>query len=212
MIGIEVLSVFGLATLIAYILLHFWNLFHIYKIAKHLPGSESISLLKSIALVTKTHRKDYIPIIMSYVKEDAPLTKIWCLGHLFILTKNAEFINKVYNSPETYNRPSIIYGMLSKKLSLLTLKGSQHEKRRKILNKAFDTKMLQKLPDIFDDKSKLILSKLDANVDCEEFDVMDYVGAYSLEAFGAQNLNHQIDYFKSGIQDAFARFVKFLSN
>ena len=209
MIGIGILFIFGLVTLLTYTFSYFWNRRRLYKLAKNLPGRDGLSLFESIAFVTQTHRKDYIPKILSYIKEDAPMTKIWLFGHLFIVSKNAEFINKVFNSSETYNKPSIVYGILSKNHSIMALNGSEHKRHRKILNKAFETKMLHRLPELFNDKSKLILEKVDANVDREEFELMDYVGAYSLEAFGVKNLNYQIDYFKSDIYDAICRSVKF---
>jgi len=209
MIGIGVLFIFGLATLLTYIFSYFCNRRRLYKLAKNLPGRDGLSLFESIAFATQTHRKDYIPKILSYIKEDAPMTKIWLFGHLFIVSKNSEFIKKIFHSPETYNKPAIVYGILSKNHSIMALNGSEHKRHRRILNKAFETKMLHRLPELFNDKSNLILAKVQDNVDREQFELMDYVGAYSLEAFGEIHLNYQADYFRSAIYDTIGRLVKY---
>ena len=107
-----------------------------------------------------------------------------------------------------YNKPSLLYRVFSKNHALPALNGDEHKRHRKIINKAFTTKILQQFLIIFDEKSKKILSRIDEKVGAEEFEVMDYVGIYSLESFGQINLNYETEYFQSEIYHAFCRYME----
>ena len=202
MVEIGVLLVFFAVILFTYVLTFFWKRRRLYELAKKLPGHNELSFLGSLIFVVKISLKDYISKLMSFIKDDATMAKFWFFEHLFVVSKDAEFINKIFNSPETYNKSTLINKIFPQNLSLPILRGNEHKSHRKILNKAFTTNMLQQLPQTFDDISKKILLKIDEKVYCGEFEVMDYVGAYSLESFGLINLNYQKDFFHSEIYDA----------
>ena len=175
----------------------------IYELAAKLPGHDKFTILQSFLLMLKTPRKDYISKVLGYIQDEFPVTKIWLFNNLLILTKDADFINKVFNMHQTYNKPDIFYKGFMTSKGLITLAGSEHKRHRKVLNKAFTSKMMQRLPKIFDEKSKKILDLLEDRVDCGEFELTDYIGAYSFEAFGKSNFNYEIDYYQSEIFRAY---------
>jgi len=208
MIGIEVLLLFGVVTLLTYFLTYFWKRRRLYELAKNLPGHDGLSFIESFKFIVTISRKDYISKLLNFVKDDTPLTRIWFFHHLFIISKDAKFIKKIFSTQEAYNKPSLLYRVFSKNHALPALNGNEHKRHRKIINKAFTSTVLQQLSIIFDEKSKKILSKIDEKVDAEEFELMDYVGIYSLESFGQINLNYQTEYFHSEVYDAFCRYME----
>ncbi|KAL7015152.1 hypothetical protein ACKWTF_016304 [Chironomus riparius] len=70
--------------------------------------------------------------------------------------------------------------------------------------------MLELLPEIFDEKSKKILNLMEERVNCDEFELTDYIGAYSFEAFGKSNFNYQIDYYQSEIFCAYEGYCSLM--
>lgn len=176
-----------------------WNRRRFYKLAKNLPGHDGLTVLESIKLAFKATRKDYIKIIENFIKSDSPVTKIWLANYFVLLTKDPEFIHKIFNNPSTYDKPSVFYQVFFMDLALTPLGGDVHRKHRRILNKAFTAKVLQELPNVFDEKSKKILKLMEEKLENGEFDVAEYIGALALENFGKINLNFEIEYYGSEI-------------
>ncbi|CAG9811946.1 unnamed protein product [Chironomus riparius] len=176
------------------------------ELAKKLPGINGLSLIQSFDLILNTPRKEYINKVLSYVKDDVPMTRATFFNQTLILTKDADFINKVFNSPKTYNKPDIFYKGFMTSKGLITLAGSEHKRHRKVLNKAFTSKMMQRLPEIFDEKAKKVIGNLSEVEDRGEFELLNYIGPFSLETFGKSNLNYEIDYHRSEILDAYERY------
>lgn len=205
MIKIELLLLFCFVTILTYFFSFYWKRQRVYKLERNLPGHDGLSFINSLKFIATISRKDYISKLLNFIKNDAPLTKIWVLNHFFIITKDANFINKIFSSPETYNKPSLLYRIFSKNHALPVLSGNDHKRHRKIINKAFTTKMLQQFSKTFDEKSKKILKKLDENADGGEFELIDYVGVYSLESFGKSHLKYETEYFHSEVLDAFCK-------
>ncbi|XP_070495590.1 probable cytochrome P450 313a4 [Chironomus tepperi] len=142
--------------------------------------------------------------------DEHPMTKVWFLNKLVIVTKDADFIHKVFNSQKVYDKPNVFYqGFLVEK-GLIVMSGAEHKRHRKILNKAFTSKMMQRLPDIFDEKSMKILDLLEERMDCGEFELTDYIGAYSFEAFGKSNFNYEINYYDSEIFRAYKGYCSLI--
>lgn len=197
----------GLLLFPAVILLTFfiefrWKRRRFYQLAKKLPGHEGLSIIESLSLGAKLTRKDYISTVESFFKDNAPITKIWIANFLAIFTKDADFIYKIFNTPQTYDKPKILYQMFFADEGLAALNGDKHKVHRKILDNGFTTKMLQRLPEIFDEKSKKFLLKMQKNANGDEFDVMDYIMAFTYDSFGKSHLNYEIDYFQSEICNA----------
>ncbi|KAL7015155.1 hypothetical protein ACKWTF_016306 [Chironomus riparius] len=178
----------------------------VYELAAKLPGHDKFTLLQSFLLILKTPRKDYISKVLGYMRNEYPVTKIWLFNNLLVLTKDADFINKVFNMHQTYNKPDIFYKGFMTSKGLITLAGSEHKRHRKVLNKAFTSKMMQRLPEIFDEKAKKIIGNLCEVEDRGEFELLNYIGPFSLETFGKSNLNYEIDYHRSQILDAYDRY------
>lgn len=209
MLILENSILFLLIVLLTFLIEFRWKRQRLLQLSKILPGHDGLSIFESIKLATNISRRDYIPIMSSFIKDDAPITKLWLANYFTILTKDPDFIHKIFNCPETYNKPKVFYQIFFMDHALTPMGGDAHRRHRKILNKAFMPAILQKLTEIFDEKSKKIVKKLEEKVGCGEFDLMDYVGALSLESFGKINLNYEIDYFHSEIYCSIKRFVEY---
>ncbi|CAG9811897.1 unnamed protein product [Chironomus riparius] len=209
MIAFEYLILFLLVVLLAYLIQFRWKRQRLHDLAKNLPGHDGLSIFESIKLATKISRRDYIPIMSKFIKDDAPITKLWLANYLTILTKDPDFIHKIFNCSKTYNKPKVFYQMFFMDHALTPMGGDDHKRHRRILNKAFTSAVMHNLPEIFNEKAKKIVTKMEEKVGRGEFDLMDYVGALSLESFGKINLNYEIDYFQSEIYYSMKRFVEF---
>jgi cytochrome P450 len=205
MIDFASLLIFCVVSYVAYYLVNRDKNSENDELMKKLPGIDGLSLIESFYLILTTPRKEYIKTVLGFLRDEFPLTRAWFFNQPLILTKDADFINKVFNSPKTYNKPAIFYKGFMTSKGLITLAGSEHKRHRKVLNKAFTSKMMQRLPDIFDEKSKKIIANLKEVENCGEFELLDYIGPFSLETFGKSNLNYEIDYHKSDICDAYER-------
>ena len=149
--------------------------------------------------------KNVVKNVEKILQNDSKLTKTWFLGYFVVLTKNADFINKILNSPQTYDKVDDLNKKAFLRNGLINLNGDDHKRHRKIFNKAFTSKMLQQLPDIFDAKSKKIIAEIEKNVDCGEFDVVDYIGAYALDSFSQSNLNYKFSHLQSDLFGVYKR-------
>lgn len=206
MFVIEILLIFLLVTFVTYYVVFRWKRQRLYELANKLPGHDGFSIWKSLYLILTVHRKDYIPKVLAYIKNDAPITKIWLLKNFTIMTKDADIINKVFNSPYTIDKPELFYDAFLVKRGLIAINGDDQKVHRKIFTKSFTTKALRKLPKIFDEKSKRIVQLLEKNVNCGEFEFSDYAGAYSFDTLGSSNLNYgEKDHFKTDLYYAFEK-------
>lgn len=192
-------------SLISYFLIYIRKNQRLYQLARKLPGHDGISLIASIKLFLTLPKKEYMSKINSYVLKDSPLTKVWLMNKLVILPKDPEFIHKVFTLKQTNVKPEIFYRSLLFKNGLAVLNGSDHKSHRKPLNKAFSTKMLERLPGMFDEKSRKFIKMMEVHVDGEEFELTEYIGAYSLESFAKSNMNIDIECFRSDLLDAYER-------
>ncbi|XP_070496456.1 probable cytochrome P450 313a4 [Chironomus tepperi] len=200
------LSIFCIVSLAAYYVVYRYRNRRLYELAGRLPGHEKYSIFGSFWLMLSMPRQDYVPCVMDLIKDEQQVTKVWLFNKLMILTKDADFINKVFNMHQTYNKPDLFYKGFMTTKGLITLAGSEHKRHRKVLNKAFTSKMMQRLPDIFDDKSKKIIKNLCQVENCGEFELLEFIGPYSLETFGKSNLNYEIQYHKSDIFHAYDNY------
>jgi cytochrome P450 len=204
MIVFELLAVFFLITIFLYFISDFLKRRKFYKLAEILPGHK-ISTFQAFRLFLLSTPQNVVQNFAKVLQNDSKLTKTWFLGYFIVLTKNPDLINKFLNSPQTYDKVDDLNKKAFLQYGLINLNGEKHKRHRKIFNKAFETKSLQLLPDIFDAKSKLILSEIEKNVDRGEFDVHDYIGAYALDSFSQSNLNYEFKHLQSDIFGVYKR-------
>lgn len=189
------LLTFLLTTLVFYVIKFRWSRRRLYELAAKLPGDNGVPLLGILHKLAIAKREDYMDIVLSYIRNDTPITRVWLGPFLVVATKAPEVMHAVFNSPQCYDKPSIFYGSLFFTEGLIPLSGKTHERHRKIFNKAFTPKRLQELYGIIKDRAEVCVKKLEPRVNQEEFDVYYYIGACSLESFGAANLNFHDDLY-----------------
>ncbi|CAG9812345.1 unnamed protein product [Chironomus riparius] len=207
MFVLETIVLFLLVTCVTHYVVFRWKRQRLYALAEKLPGHEGFSIWESFFMILTVHRKDYITKVLTYIKDDAKITKIWLLKNLVIMTKDADFINKVFNSQHTIDKPELFYDAFLVKRGLIAINGEDQKVHRKIFTKSFTTKVLQTLPKIFDENSKRIVKLLESKVNCGEFEFTDYAGSYSFDTLGSSNLNYsEKDHFKSDLFYAFEKF------
>lgn len=174
-----------------------------YNLAAKLPGTDKLSILESIWIgLTLSHKKRLF-LVLDTCNNDFPMTKLWIMHKLWIVTKDPDTINKIFNSPYTYNKPRIMYRVFVMRNTIVSIDMDEHKRYRRIFNKAFSTPMLQRLPKILDENSKKFIKMMVNTQGSEELNLMEYAGAFTLETFSQSNLNFEMDYFKSYVFDAY---------
>jgi len=174
-----------------------------YTLAAKLPGTDKLSIFESIWIgLTLSHKKRLF-LVLDTCNNDFPMTKLWIMHNLWIVTKDPDTINKIFNSPYTYNKPRIMYRVFVMRNTIVTIDMDEHKRYRRIFNKAFSTPMLQRLPKILDENSKKFIKMMENTQRSEELNLMEYAGAFTLETFSQSNLNFEMDYFKSYVFDAY---------
>jgi len=189
------LLLFIFTTLVCYVIKFWWSRQRLYELAAKLPGDNGLPLLGILHKLAIAKREDYMDILLNYIKDNPPITRVWLGPFMMVATKAPEVMHAVFNSPHCYDKPSIFYGSLFFTKGLLSLSGKLHEKHRKIFNKAFTPKRLLELYGVVNHCAKVCVKKLEPKVDQEEFDIYYYIGACSLESFGLANLNYHEDIY-----------------
>ncbi|CAG9810053.1 unnamed protein product [Chironomus riparius] len=189
------LLMFLFTTLIFCVIKFRWNRRRLYELAAKLPGDNGVPLLGILPRLALAKRKDYLDIVLGFIRDDTPITRVWLGPYLMVGTNQPEIMHAVFNSPQCYDKPSIFYGSLIFTNGLLPLSGKLHEKHRKIFNKAFIPRRLQHLYGTVNKSSKVCIQKLAPKVNQDDFDVYYYIGACSLESFGLVNLNYHEDLY-----------------
>lgn len=134
MIFLNLFTIFILVTIIVYLIGYLLKRQKLYKQAKALPGHK-LSIFKAFRLFLFSTPKNVIKNVEKVLENDSKLIKTWFLGYFVILTKDADFINKILNSPQTYDK----VGDLNKKAflrnGLINLNGDEHKRHRKTSTK-----------------------------------------------------------------------------
>lgn len=195
MFGIETSILFIVTISLAYFIINRWKHQRFYALVKNLPGHDGFSLFESLCLVLTISKKDYLKVILKYIKEDTPITKIWVANKFVVVTKDAEIINKIFNTPFTQDKPYSLYQSFMARRGLITLNGHDYKKHRKIFVNAFKPKMLELLHKVVEEKADKILSNMKEQVGSDkEFDAMHYVSLFTLETIGKSNFNYDGGY------------------
>jgi len=197
-----------LASIFFYLVCYFLKRQRLYKLAKDVQG-EKLSISKAFQLFVFSTNRNIVKNFQKIFQNEPKLIKTWFLGYFVIMSKNADVANKILNSPQTQDKFNDVHEKSLLSNSILNLSGDKHKRHRNIFNKAFTIKMLQLLPVTFVAKSKIILAQIEKNVNCGEFDVLDYIGAYVLDSFSQSHLNYDYSHLQSEIFWAYKRYVEF---
>lgn len=195
MLVFQSLLLFLFTTLTVFLIKFRWSRRRLYQLAEKIPGHNGLPLIGVLHHLALTARKDYLNVVLNFIKENSPITKIWFGPKLVVITKTPEVMQAVFNSPNCYDKPWLFYGSLIFTEGLLPLSGKRHERHRKIFNKAFTPRKLQQLYDIVTERTKICVEKLEDKVGQPDFDVYFYIGACSLESFGVANMNYVEDLY-----------------
>ncbi|KAG5684357.1 hypothetical protein PVAND_013592 [Polypedilum vanderplanki] len=174
-----------------------WKRRRLHELANKIPGFRGLPFIGEIHKFSNLQLMDYTKKLMSYCENDNKITKAWFGPLLVILTENADCIHTILNSSHSLHKPSLFYNAFYMDRGLLAGNGEEYDRHRKILNKSFTVKLVQKLVPTFNEKSKTCVEKLKKNLNCDEFDAFEYVGTCTLESFSTGQLNYHEDLYDS---------------
>lgn len=178
----------------------FFTIGYIYRIrrflllASKIPSPKGhIPFIGAIPIFLRAELHDLIKIFLGlYEKFGKDFYKIWFGNEIYIPILNPEMAKQIINSKKCLARPNFFtfFG-----LPHATFHGSLENWRihRKILNPAFNIKILKTFIPTFNEKSKKMVKSLECFVDKGEFDIFPHNACFFLENILNINLDLEID-------------------
>jgi cytochrome P450 len=113
-----------------------------------------------------------LSIIHKHSKTFPGISKHWFGPKLALLLSDAELIKKVLYSSQMLQKPAFFYNVVGLPNGLIESDHSVWQVHRKIINPAFNLKILQSFFPIFVSKTKDMIASLSEKVDGKEFDLL----------------------------------------
>lgn len=174
----------------------------LYELADKIPGENGLPIIGHLHKFLTNDMSKHVKVIQEGCDKKLPLSKGWLGAKFAVLTQDPETIHAIYNSPHCLNKPGYLYNSLYTKLGLLTVNGKTYEKHRKIFNRCFKPSVLHNLVPVFNEKAMKCVEMLKEQDGKGEFNIYKYIGACSLEAFGAGQLNFDKNFYESDVLSA----------
>ncbi|KAK4880501.1 hypothetical protein RN001_008647 [Aquatica leii] len=151
-------------------------------------------------------KQDLLPSISKLTNQHGHILKFMFGFRPKVFVSDAKFVEFILSS-NTILRKSYDYNYLHLWLGmgLLTSFGKKWKRHRKLLTPAFHFKILERFIDVFDNKSNILITKLEKLNEKEPIDIFPYITLYTLdvicEAIMETSVNAQLnpksDYVKS---------------
>ncbi|CRK99229.1 CLUMA_CG012623, isoform A [Clunio marinus] len=106
--------------------------------------------------------------------------KAWLGPLMFVFVDDPDQVNQYLNSPYGIDKPKI-YSVLGLDKGLFVSNGALWKAHRKLLDPSFNAKVLSSFNPIFNEKSKLLIKKLEDELDAEEFNIFSYFISFGLD-------------------------------
>ncbi|XP_033229025.1 uncharacterized protein LOC117180645 [Belonocnema kinseyi] len=171
----------GILSIILLVLFDYVNNFQFYKDGDKMPGPKAYPIIGSAHLflgmdVITTHEK-----LLKIAEEYASPFRGWLGNQLFIFIHDPDQIKTVLTSPQSLGKAS-----LSRLLrpwfgnALLIAPVPMWRVHRKLIQPAFNFQILRKFVHIFDEHAKLMVKKMEEELDRGEFEVRSYLIPFAL--------------------------------
>lgn len=157
-----------------------WKRRRLYELAGKLAGPSGLPFIGLAYRLVNKSCIEIFELVTTITKGYASPAKLWIGPQLIIFADTPEALQVVLNSQACIEKTPF-YDLLICKKGLLISKGELWKHHRKVLTPAFRLSALQELVPTFDQKSRILVKNLNAEVGKSEFDVYKYVTACSLE-------------------------------
>jgi len=160
---------------------------------KHLPTLPSVPLLGNAHYFIGKSTVEIFSDIIHFIKSRGTPTKIWIGPCLTLTLDKPEDFKTVLMSPNCLDKP-YMYQFMPSDIGILTAKsGAVWKPMRKLMNPCFNMKILQSFVPIFNEKTNLMLSKLDVEVNAGVIDIAPYMFACTLDMVCATTMGYNVD-------------------
>lgn len=201
---------FGLLIfLVAFYASFLWKRRRLYYLASKLPGPKGLPLVGQAHRFLNADFKDIFDYFVAVPNDYPTPMKIWLGPELVVFADSPESLQIVLNSPKCLDK-SPFYDEFVLTKGLLVCGGNMWRNHRRIMNPAFSISVLQKLIPTFDEKSKILLKNLEAEVGKEAFDVYGYITACSMETLLKGTMDVDRDYQSDALTNEFFHHVEML--
>ncbi|XP_037040611.1 cytochrome P450 4C1-like [Bradysia coprophila] len=159
------------------------------------PGVKSYPIIGTTHMFFGVRREDFFEVLRKEVQQNPYISRMW-LGSLPEVTiRKAEYVEKVIGGSKNLEK-SPGYEFLKPWLGegLLLSKGAKWHKHRKIITPTFHYGILESFCDIFSEKSKIFIDKLDVHCGTgEPFDIYKYITRVTLDIVCVAAMGTKVD-------------------
>lgn len=147
------------------------------------PGVKSYPLIGTTYLFFGVKREDIFEMVRKEVEQYPYISRLWLGLYPEVTVRKAEYVEKVIGGSKNLEK-SYGYDLLKPWLGegLLLSKGTKWHKRRKIITPTFHYGILESFCDVFSEKSKILVDKLEMHCGTgEPFDIYRYITRVTLD-------------------------------
>ncbi|KAL7037290.1 hypothetical protein ACKWTF_009155 [Chironomus riparius] len=177
MIVLEVL----IFTIVFLVIKYFWNNRRFYYLASKIPTSVFDYSIRGIYNIFTADSKMMFKLINQSFNNKSDIAKTWFFHVLFIVPNNPDDVKTIFNAKQCYDKPNFV--KFSSKLEKGSVFGDLDywQSHRKIMSPFFGHQGLKTLIPLFNEKSRILVKKLENMVDKEAFNIFHNLTALTLE-------------------------------
>lgn len=159
------------------------------------PGVKSYPIIGTTHIFFGVRREDYFEVVRKEVQQNPYISRLWLGPTPQVSIRRAEYVEKVIGGSKNLVK-STGYDFLTPWLGegLLLSKGAKWHKHRKIITPAFHYGILESFCDIFAEKSKILVDKLETHCGTDEpFDIYKYITRVTLDIICMSAMGTKVD-------------------
>ncbi|XP_034940513.1 cytochrome P450 4C1-like [Chelonus insularis] len=166
---------------IIYLLVYHLKRLHLYKLAIKFPGPQPVLPIIGNALYFFGSEDDLLNKVIALSPDLRPI-RFWFGPKLFIVLHKPDHVKNILLSPKCVNK-SETFRFYEPWLGtgLFTAPAEKWKVHRKLISPAFNPRILESFIDIILTQTNILIKKLDAEVDREEFEFLPYMSLCTLD-------------------------------
>lgn len=159
------------------------------------PGVKSYPIIGTTYMFFGVRREDFFEVVQKEVQQHPYISRLWLGSNPEVTIRKAEYVEKVIGGSKNLEK-SPGYNFLTPWLGegLLLSKGAKWHKHRKIVTPTFHYGILESFCEIFSDKSKTLVDKLEKYCGTgDTFDIYKYITRVTLDIICASAMGTKMN-------------------
>lgn len=194
---LELNTVFSIIVLTV-ISVFFWKRRNLYLFTNGMPGPHSLPLIGSGHLFFNKTDEQICDLIQKWLKEYPSPAKIWLGPMLALLIDDPNDLQIVLNSPSCLEKAKP-YTFFGYSMGLFSSEVSTWKVHRKLLSNCFSFSVLKDFIPIMNEKAQTFVDILQPKIGHNEFDMLWYTSAFTLDTAMRTNFQLEINIQKDSL-------------